>query len=51
MQADGRKQNRNSNVEQGIPNDEVKPVLLFPSVFDIRYSIFCGSPASGGFAF
>jgi hypothetical protein len=44
-----------SNVEQGLPafggargdqgisNDEVKPHLLFPSAFDIRYSIFCGS--------
>jgi hypothetical protein len=30
-----------SNIEQGISNDEVKPV--FPSTFDIRYSIFCGS--------
>jgi hypothetical protein len=46
---------RMSNIEQGLPafggargdqgisNDEVKPCLLFPSVFDIRYSIFCGS--------
>jgi hypothetical protein len=44
-----------SNVEQGLPafggargdqgisNDEVKSVLLFPLAFDIRYSIFCGS--------
>jgi hypothetical protein len=32
-----------SNIEQGISNDEVKPVLFFPSEFDIRYSIFCGS--------
>jgi len=44
-----------SNVEQGLPafggargdqrisNDEVKPLLLFPSAFVIRYSIFCGS--------
>jgi hypothetical protein len=29
--------------DQGISNDEVKPVLFFPSAFDIRYSIFCGS--------
>jgi hypothetical protein len=35
---------RISNIEQGIPNDEVKPSLPFPSVFDIRYSVFCGSP-------
>jgi hypothetical protein len=27
-----------SNIEQGISNDEVKPSLPFPSVFDIRYS-------------
>jgi hypothetical protein len=52
-----------SNVEQGLPafggargdqgilNEEVKCLLLFPSAFVIRYSIFCGSPASGGFAF
>jgi len=33
----------NSNVEQGISNDEVKSLLLFPSAFVIRYSIFCGS--------
>jgi len=44
-----------SNVEQGLPafggargdqgisNDEVKSLLLFPSAFVIRYSIFCGS--------
>jgi len=32
-----------SNVEQGISNDEVKSLLLFPSAFVIRYSIFCGS--------
>jgi len=32
-----------SNIEQEISKDEVKPVLLFPSAFDIRYSIFCGS--------
>jgi len=32
-----------SNVEQGISNDEVKSLLWFPSAFDIRYSIFCGS--------
>jgi len=32
-----------SNIEQGISNDEVKPILLFPSAFDIRYSTFCGS--------
>jgi len=38
-----------SNVEQEILNDEVKSLLLFPSAFVIRYSIFCGSPASGGF--
>jgi len=48
MQAFGRNQRRNSetrmsNIEQGISNDEVKPPLSFPSVFDIRYSIFCGS--------
>jgi hypothetical protein len=35
---------RISNIDQGIPNNEVKPSLLFPSLFDIRYSIFCGSP-------
>jgi len=34
-----------SNVEQEILNDEVKSLLLFPSAFVIRYSIFCGSPA------
>jgi hypothetical protein len=33
--------------DQGISNDEVKSSLPFPSVFDIRYSIFCGLPASG----
>jgi len=38
-----------SNVEQGISNDEVESLLLFPSAFVIRYSIFCGLPASGGF--
>jgi hypothetical protein len=32
-----------SNIEQGISNDEVKSPLLFPSVFDIQHSIFCGS--------
>jgi hypothetical protein len=44
-----------SNVEQGLPafggargdqgisKDEVNFVLLFPSAFIIRYSIFCGS--------
>jgi hypothetical protein len=32
-----------SNVEQGIPNDEVKSILVFPSAFVIRYSIFYGS--------
>jgi len=32
-----------SNIEQGIPNDEVKSLLLFPSAFVIGYSIFCGS--------
>jgi len=32
-----------SNVEQGISNDEVQSVLFDPSVFVIRYSIFCGS--------
>jgi hypothetical protein len=26
------------NIEQGISNDEVKPLLLFPSAFVIRYS-------------
>jgi len=31
-----------SNIEQGISNDEVKSSILFPSEFDIRYSIFCG---------
>jgi len=31
-----------SNVEQGISNDEVKPLQFFPSAFVIRYSIFCG---------
>jgi hypothetical protein len=34
---------RMSNTEQGIPNDEVESSLPFPSVFDIRYSMFCGS--------
>jgi hypothetical protein len=34
-----------SNIEQGISNDEVKPSLPFPSVFDIRYSMFCGLAA------
>jgi len=34
---------RISNIEQGIANDEVKVLILFPSAFDIRYSIFCGS--------
>jgi len=29
--------------DQGIPNDEVKSLLLFPSAFVIGYSIFCGS--------
>jgi len=29
-----------SNVEQGISNDEVKSLLLFPSVFVIRHSSF-----------
>ena len=32
-------------------NDKVKFFVLLPSEFDIRYSIFCGLPASGGFAF
>jgi len=44
-----------SNIEQGLPafggargdqgiwNDEVKSLLLFPSAFGVRYSIFCGS--------
>jgi hypothetical protein len=44
-----------SNVEQGLPafggpkgdqgtsNDEAQLLLLFPSAFVIRYSIFCGS--------
>jgi len=27
-----------SNVEQGISNDEVKSLVLFPSAFVIRYS-------------
>jgi hypothetical protein len=45
------KKTRMSNVEQGISNDEVKSLLLFPSAFVIRYSIFCGLAASGGFAF
>jgi len=26
------------------PNDEVEFLHLFPSEFEIRYSIFCGSP-------
>jgi hypothetical protein len=47
MQAFGRNQQKHqarmSNIEQGISNDEVKPVLFFPSAFDVRYSIFCGS--------
>jgi hypothetical protein len=29
--------------DQGISNDEVKSLLLVPSAFVIRYSIFCGS--------
>jgi len=29
--------------DQGISNDEVKPLVLLPSAFVIRYSIFCGS--------
>jgi hypothetical protein len=29
--------------DQGMSNDEVKSFLFFPSAFDIRYSIFCGS--------
>jgi len=29
--------------DQGISNDEVKSLLLFPSSFVIRYSIFYGS--------
>jgi hypothetical protein len=37
--------------DQGISNDEVKPLVLLPSAFEIRYSIFCGLPASGGFSF
>jgi len=32
--------------DQGISNDEVKSLLLFPSAFFIRYSIFCGLPSS-----
>jgi len=36
-------ENRMSNVEQGISNDEVEFYLFFPSDFVIRYSIFCGS--------
>jgi len=51
MQAFGRNPIRIPNVEQGISNDEVKSLLLFHSAFVIRYSIFCGLPASGGFAF
>jgi len=43
MQAFGRNPNRTPNVEQRISNDEVKSLLLFPSAFVIRYSIFCGS--------
>jgi hypothetical protein len=43
MQAFGRNPIRILNVEQGISNDEVKSLLLFPSAFVIRYSIFCGS--------
>jgi hypothetical protein len=45
LRASGRNQKDliNPNIEQGISNDEVKPSLSFPSVFDIRYSIFCGS--------
>jgi hypothetical protein len=47
MQVFGRDQKqhetRMSNIEQGISNDEVEPSLPFPSVFDIPYSIFCGS--------
>jgi len=46
---------RMSNIEQGLPafggaggdqgisNDEVESLLLLPSAFVIRYSIFCGS--------
>jgi hypothetical protein len=29
--------------DQGISNDEVEFLFLFPSAFVIRYSIFCGS--------
>jgi len=36
--------------DQGISKDEVKFLLLVPSAFVIRYSIFCGLPALGGFA-
>jgi len=43
MLAFGHNRNRNPNVEQEISNDEVKSLLLFPSAFVIRYSIFCGS--------
>jgi len=45
MQVSGRNQieTRMSNIEQGIPNDEVKCVLSLPSAFIILYSIFCGS--------
>ena len=32
-----------SNVEQGISNDEVELLRLFPSAFFIRYSTFCSS--------
>jgi len=35
-----------SNIEQGISNDEVKPPLFVS--FGVRYSIFCGLPASAG---
>jgi hypothetical protein len=34
---------RISNVEQEISNDEVESLLLFPSAFVVRYSMFCGS--------
>jgi hypothetical protein len=38
MQRIEGKETRMSNVEQGISNDEVRPLLLFPSAFVIRYS-------------
>jgi hypothetical protein len=43
LAATKKHQTRMPNIEQGISNDEVKSLLLFPSAFVIRYSIFCGS--------